>query len=273
MIKEVSYLGMTSSIITNGTTSTSYYEKMRLAGLNHLHVSVHGLDDTFDRIVGVEGAGKKQRALFEYLNASKWPWRMNMTIQQENYKQMADIAKTCLDNGCRHIIPLNFLPHYEWNDPAKLRTVAVHPKDIFPELIKVYDAVEGHNNQDSSPFEAMLTIRYFPMCHLPESLRKYVTNARYVLSCEYEWDYGSCGLSKEDHWKRSLEIGGSVSINTEPCASCGLRMHCGGWNSVYAAGFDGAGLHAIPFDGIDQTPGWLHDQNPSRRISNGRGWF
>jgi uncharacterized radical SAM superfamily Fe-S cluster-containing enzyme len=62
-ISEVKNIGMTSSIITNGSMPVTHYAKMREAGLNHLHVSVHGLGDTLDKIVCHYGAGAKQAEL------------------------------------------------------------------------------------------------------------------------------------------------------------------------------------------------------------------
>lgn len=269
-IKEISKIGMTSSIITNGSVAVSHYAKIREAGLNHLHISVHGIGTVLDEISGFPGAGERQVELFTWLKKENWPWRMNMTVQQINYKNLLDIANRCVFYGCKHIISLGFLPHYEWNDPHKMREVAVHPAELRPYIEAVAQMVEVFNkaNQDNP---AMFTIRYHPMCHLSEEYRKYVTNARYVLYSPGEWDYNNAvAMSPEAHWQEALKLGGSVSIDTEPCLSCGLRIHCGGWNRVYAAGFDGAGLKAMEMPEESKIPGWLHDQNPS---NSWKGWF
>ena len=269
-ISAVKDMGMTSSIITNGSCSVGIYEKMREAGLNHLHISVHGIANDLDKISGFPGAGQRQQQLFQWLKAERWPWRMNMTVQRLNYRSLRDIAQACLFYGCRHIISLGFLPHYEWTDPSKLRNVAVHPGELRPFIEEMIKEVESHNEYNHHGFKSMVTVRYHPMCHLAPEYRKYVVNARYVLYDPWEWEYGNAGKSDEEYWKAALEIGSSVSADDQPCAGCGLRMHCGGWNRVYAAGFAGAGLTAIDMPEESKRPGWLHDQNPANQ---GNGWF
>lgn len=266
-LRQIHNIGMSTSIITNGSVAIRHYAAMRDAGLNHLHVSVHGYDEILDEISGFPGAGERQRELFAWLKAENWPWRMNMTVQRVNYKHLPHIAELCMDNGCRHIISLGFLPHYEWNDPNKLREVAVHPAELQPYIEATADAVLQRDG-------TMLTIRYHPMCHLNDQYRKYVVNAQYVVYDPWEWDYdGSAGMNEESLWKIALNVGGAVSITGEPCSRCGLKIHCGGWNRVYAAGFDGAGLKAVDVStvGIGHLrPGYYHDQNPA---NNSNGWF
>ena len=271
MIKEVRAMGMTCSIITNGSLAVGHYAKMREAGLDHLHISVHGTGKTLDEISGTDGASVHQQQLFSYLKAENWPWRMNMTVQKININELPDIALMCLHYGCRHIVSLGFLPHYEWNDPNRLQEVAVHPAEIGRVLEKVHSAIDNHNSYNHHGFRAMFTIRYQPMCHLNPELWKYVVNARYVLYDPWEWDYGAAGLSDDAHWQSACSLGEGVAIKEEPCKSCYLHMHCGGWNRTYAAGFNGADLFQPPlFNEVGQNPGDLHDMNPA---NHGKGYF
>jgi MoaA/NifB/PqqE/SkfB family radical SAM enzyme len=265
LIKELVSMGMTSSIITNGSLSPASYGQLREAGLNHLHISVHGLGEVLDRIVEFPGAAARQEKLMKWLKAENWPWRMNMTAQLANYQTMPRIAETCVEYGCRHIISLGFLPHYEWGSPEKVRQVAVHPAKLRPYIEDTYEAIWRSG--------VMFTVRYHPMCHLREDLRKYVVNAQYVLYDPWEWEYEHHGESKEQFWRSALVIGGSVAINEEPCRSCDIRIHCGGWNRVYCRAFGQPGevLRAVKLpEGWKMTAGWLHLQNPANLE---RGWF
>ena len=91
-----------------------------------------------------------------------------------------------------------------------------------------------------------LTLRYHPMCHLREDLWKYVTNANMVVYDSGEWEYSNSASASDEKLKEIAKgIGDSVSIKTKPCTECDSYSHCGGWNCVYAAGFDGAGLSAV----------------------------
>ena len=108
----------------------------------------------------------------------------------------------------------------------------------------------------------LFTIRYHPFCHLDPKYWKYVTNARYVIFDPFEWEYGNMGKSESEFLQAAIEMGESVGIQGEPCNKCNARIHCGGWNRHYAAGFNGADLKPIE-DEISQVLGFYHDQNPA----------
>lgn len=260
---------MSVSIISNGSLSVAHYESLYAAGLNHIHMSVHGMGAVLDEISGVEGAGTRQDRVVKWLGENGYPWRMNMTVQRANYTTIPDIADFCIENGCRHIISLGFLPHYEWNDPAKLRQVAVHPAELRTYIEQVGERVEQAN---ASGKEIMFTIRYHPMCHLAERWRKYVVNAAYVLYDPWEWDYGHRGEPDHAFWRSAIQMGGSVSINENPCSVCEAFIHCGGWNRVYCNGFGKPPeiLKAITMPPNTACRGWLHLLNPA---NSGKGWF
>lgn len=266
-IREIGNIGMTSSIITNGTLPIARYEAMRAAGLNHLHISVHGIGEVLDNILEMPGAGAKQLSLLDWLSAEKWKFRTNTTMQKMNFEQLPIIPEFLIERGASHFVYLGFLPHYHWNDPEKLRTVAVHPGDLRPKIEEGSWKVLGAGRY--------LTIRYHPMCHLDEGLWPYVTNARYVLYDPGEWEYDHAGEPDEQLWQSAVALGEAVAVQGEPCRSCSLRMHCGGWNTYYANGFNGAGLSGIseydvPIDSINK-PGYYFDKNPFNQEF--KGWI
>lgn len=254
-------MGVTTSIISNGTMSPDLYDQMYKTGLNHLHLSVHGIGPVLDEIVGVNGSGKRQAETIGWLKKSDLPWRMNVTLQQGNYKTLSDIAGYCMDNGCRHIVLLGFLPHYEWNDPTKMRSVAVDPRELEPYINAACKLVEERG--------VLLTVRYHPMCRIDPAYSKYIVNARYVLYDPWEWDYGHAGDSEEALWAAATGLGDSVSVTGAPCQSCASRMHCGGWNRVSIAGFPGC-VEADEYNKYPAVPGGMHDANPA---NSAKGWF
>jgi len=256
-------LGMTTSMITNGSAQLDVYKKARAAGMNHLHISIHGINETLDAICGVKDAGSKQQRLLTWLMEEHWPWRMNMTVQQKNYKEMQQIAEMCLFYGCKHIISLGFLPLYEWNGPDKFHEVAVHPATLRPYIEKVAERVIKEK-------DVMFTIRYHPHCLLDRKYWKYIVNARYVHYDPWEWDYGHAGMDDATLWNEAQAFGRTQSQEGPPCCFCDMRMHCGGWNRVYMAGFAGAGIEPIKDGSISQVPGFYHDQNWA---NNEKGYF
>jgi MoaA/NifB/PqqE/SkfB family radical SAM enzyme len=244
--------GITSSIITNGTAPIGRYEIMYGAGLDHLHVSVHGIGKTLDTIAEVDGSGARQMKTLQWLKESKLPWRSNTTLQLANYKDLPQIAETVLDCGAFHVVFLGFLPHYEWGN--RLAEVAVRSRELRPYLEPAVKIVADSGK--------LTTVRYHPMCHISRDFRKYVVNARYVLYDPWEWEYGYAGKTEEEIWDAAVNMFGGVGCHGEPCLRCTHFVHCGGFNQTFINGFNGNDLGAITED-INQTPGFLHDQNPA----------
>ncbi len=260
-VKEIGKIGMTSSIITNGTMPIKKYAELREAGLNHLHVSVHHIHP--DHILGHPGSEKKHNELFAWLLEEDWTWRANITTQKANKDVILETSEMCVAYGCRYVVALGFLPLYGWPvDSKRFHDVVEDPAVLSPKLAETADYF------DKSTIH--FTIRYHPMCLLPKNAWKYVTNARMVLYDEFEWEYSYCGLSDEDYWKAALGFGDGVAIQGEPCVSCDLLMHCGAYNRTMYAAFPNCGIHAIKDSTVQQTPGWLFDQNPARET---RGYY
>lgn len=246
-----------TSIITNGATGLSRIQSLVRLGIDHLHISSHGLGDTADRITGQRGTFAKQSELKAWLASESIPFRTNVTIQRENYRELPDLADYEISCGVFHFVLLGFLPHYEWQNHTC--EVAVSPAELRP---YIEDAAERLLNS-----ETLFTIRYHPLCHLSPKYWPYVVNARYVFFDPWEWNYSLQAHDREALWRDSMRLGESVA-NTRPCNECSAYRHCGGWNKTYADAFGGAGLAAItepPTQYLDiwDTDGGLHDLNPA----------
>ncbi len=258
--------GMATSMITNGATGLDRYKSMFAQGMDHLHISSHGLGDTLDNIAGVPGAFKKQAELKQWLTSSGMPFRTNVTLQQKNYQQLPELVEYEVSHGVFHFVFLGFLPHYEWGE--HLREVAVHPAALRPYIETAADVL-----LDAGTY---FTIRYHPLCHLSERYWPYVVNARYVLFDPWEWNYELQANDRDSLWKASVKIG-EATANTDPCRRCSAYRHCGGWNQRYADAFDGAAL--TPIDGpptqyqdVWQRDGGLHDLNPVNALTGTTKW-
>jgi MoaA/NifB/PqqE/SkfB family radical SAM enzyme len=253
---------MTTSIITNGMSPIHVYEKCyREWGLDHLHISSHGMGDTLDTIAQRKGAGDKQRKLKEWLKAEQLPFRTNVTLQQTNYEQVPDIIAEDMELGSFHCVMLGFISIYEWSDPATTAKVAVHPNLLRPYIEKAAKLLKDKNH--------LFTIRYHPLCHLDPAYWPHVVNARYVFFDPYEWNYALQADDIPALWKASKQMGNTLAAQ-EPCSSCTAFRHCGGWNKVTATG-TGANLAAIydapaQYSSVWGTDGGLHDLNPVNHL-------
>ena len=252
--------GMATSMITNGAVRLSVYQDCFAQGLDHLHISSHGIGDTLDKIADSPGAFRRQTKLKEWLREEKLPFRTNVTMQQLNYRELVRLAERELLFGVYHFVFLGFLPHYEWHDYVS--DVAVHPAELRPFIEDAADILLENNTH--------FTIRYHPLCHLSPRYWPYVTNARYVLFDPGEWNYSLQVHDIESLWADSVACGESVSCNY-PCKQCIAYWHCGGWNRVMANAFPNclSPIREIPiqYQHIWNRRGGLHDLNPFNALS------
>lgn len=255
--------GMASSMITNGATALRKFQLFFEGGLDHLHLSSHGLGDTLDQLVGQPGAFRRQRELTDWCRAHGYPFRTNVTMQQVNYRQLPELAEYEVARGAYHCVLLGFLPHYEWR--GHVQEIAVHPAELRPYLEGAADVFLANRTY--------FTIRYHPLCHLSPVYWPYVVNARYVNYDPWEWNYELQTTDPARLWRASVAMGDSVA-NTTRCRDCVLRRHCGGWNKTYADAFAGADLRPAKRDDVpDQfgkildQDGGLHDLNPANQLT------
>jgi hypothetical protein len=140
-----------------------------------------------------------------------------------------------------------------------VKEIAVNPIELVDMLERSMKYMEG---------KVIFTLRYFPMCLLRSDFWRYVTNARFVLFDPWEWDYRFYSNDIEKVWRIAGAMGGRVAIKAEPCNSCLLNEHCGGWNRYYAEAFGLEGLRAIKevpdtYKNIINKRGGLFDLNPA----------
>lgn len=260
MLEYAQEQGMASSMITNGACGLYRYKSFYDRGIDHLHISSHGFDNTLRRITGMPAAFRLQTELKKWLQGQGLPFRTNMALQQLNYQEAPRMARHEIDLGVYHFVLLGFLPHYAWaRDAARIREVALHPAELRPYIEQAASILEASGT--------LFTIRYHPFCHLSPRWWKYVVNARYVNYDPFEWNYSLQVRDKAALWRASVKLGEAVR-NYEPCDKCSAYRHCGGWNRTYAAAFGGAGLRPIQIVPEEYQPVWdrdggLHDLNPA----------
>ena len=249
-------MGMAVSMITNGTAGVERYQPLFDDGLDHLHISSHGTGDTLTAITGDRAAFAAQEELKQWLGRKGLSYRMNVAVQQMNYRQLPEICAHEFEAGAWHVVLLGFLPHYEWKD--HVTEIAVHPAILRPWLEEAaYLLLNLHVN---------FSIRYHPFCHIDPSLWPYVTNARHVFMDPFEWNYTLSARDPQAVWRASVECGESFACK-EPCRECLAYRHCGGWNRTMAAAFKGADLQPIrempcEYEQVWAREGGLFDLNP-----------
>lgn len=254
---------MGSSVITNGLAGIKKYEALYAAGLDHPHISMHGVGEVLTQIAdtGLD-AGKKQDEFMQWLHKNNLPFRTNSTVQKLNYKTLPDIARKAIGYGVKHFVVLGFLPHYDWI--KYLTETAVPINESAPFVEQTSDIVLDAGR--------LLTLRYQPHCVLKPKYWPYIVNARYVPFDPWEWENNHHDFDIEKVWKFAIDLGNQVAVRGKPCDGCAAHTHCGGWNKVFAGHHDHGGKHLRTLTNADIPAEWrhlrdvrggLHDLNPA----------
>lgn len=255
---------MSSSIITNGALPVGIFEKLYNEGLDHLHISTHGISKIADKIAQVGGTYEKQLRLKKWLKENNLPWRSNTTVQLDNYKILNQLIEENVKYGIYHFVLLNFLPHYQWKH--HVRDMAVHPAELRPYYEEALDLLI-----DSGIY---FTLRYFPYCHISPKYWKYIVNAFYVPFDPWEWEYGNYRKDNpKTSWRHANALRKNVQIGAcDETWHCPAYIHCGGWNRAYNNGFGGVVKPIVEEIPDEYKENWndagsIHIMNPANLLS------
>ncbi len=205
------------------------------AGVSDWLISTHGSKaETHDAIVHVPKARQLQIRRIAKISA-RGPWCVNYVLVAKNQTEMADWARwlVSLERPPHRANVINFnvfgqwTQSQEWIEKGKANVVDL--RIAGPILDEALDILEEAGIATSC--------RYLPMCALAERHRKTICNDLQVAFDPFEWDTGFIRSAAE----RTLEVGERYArginlrneLQTEPCASCGLKQICGGANRIW----------------------------------------
>ncbi len=179
-------IGLLPTLITNGLLldDIKKCQKFKNAGLRDFLISIHGLDDVYDSIVGVKGAGKRQIKAVKNFQQIGVPFRINCVVSKSVINQLPYIAELAILTQARVV---NFIAFNPFADQAKggKRSCANVPQysEIKTSLSTALDMLEKHDIEAN--------VRYFPLCLLEEHQRKFIYNFQQLSYDIHEWDFAS----------------------------------------------------------------------------------
>ncbi len=219
-------LGMPARMITNGIVSETRLREILGAGLKDVLISLHGLEATHNEVVQLPNARKIQEKTMGILRDAGMRFCTNTVIMRKNQGEIEALGAYIAQWKPRISNFLGFNPHHGWrNDPRSADMVA-DLRVVAPLLERAIDTLEA--------VDTGVNCRYFPMCHLPERLRRCVANDRHVAFDPAEWDYAFPKTFEAfDKWGR--EASAAVEEKGEPCCRCDLQNVCGGANKYWHA--------------------------------------
>lgn len=276
-------LGLLPTLITNALALARREACRRLkdSGVRDLLVSVHGLGENYDQVVGVPGAHKKQMAALENCVAVGMPVRFNCVLTNSSLPHLAGVAGLAREVGARVVNFIAFNPFEDQQKGERSREDVAAYSEVAPPLVAALDIL------NEAGVEA--NVRYFPLCQVPEAYRRHLYNFQQLPYDLHEWDYASWswtdmkpqrmrdgelspllslrqanlrspmfrnrpgylddpGLSREDEYRHSAFIRAREHCGytfVPACGDCGARGVCDGFHGDYAAFFGSGEARAI----------------------------
>ncbi len=188
ILELVSYcnkIGLHPTLITNGLqlAKPGAVARYRDAGLRDFLVSLHGIGEIHDEVVGVKGAYDKITAALDQMQALDFPIRLNCTMSKPVVPVLRQVAEKAIAYGA---LAMNYIAFNPFNDQVtghrRTDTVPQY-KEIMPELTDAQDMLEEAGIE--------VNIRYLPLCLAEKRHRKNFYNYQQLSYDLHEWDYQS----------------------------------------------------------------------------------
>ncbi len=179
-------IGLMPTLITNAIVlqNSSRCVELKDAGVRDLLVSVQGLDDTYDAIVGVGGAAVKQRRGLENIMDAGIPIRFNSVLSKPVLPQLERIAKLAVEVNARAVNFLAFNPFEDQQITGKRNATNVpRYSEVSPFLNAAMDILADGGVE--------CNVRYFPICMVDPWHRKSIYDFQQLPYDTHEWDYAS----------------------------------------------------------------------------------
>lgn len=179
-------IGLLPTLITNALVldNMDNCKKLLDAGIRDCLVSLHGLGESYDSIVGVKGAHLRQRKGIENLRQSGIPIRYNCVLSKNVLHELRNVSEIAIQTEARVV---NFIAFNPFEDQQKVGKRSCENVPSYREVSKYLgDAIDL---LESSGIEC--NVRYFPMCMVSERHRKSIYNFQQLPYDIHEWDYAS----------------------------------------------------------------------------------
>jgi MoaA/NifB/PqqE/SkfB family radical SAM enzyme len=178
-------IGLSPTLITNAQAlaSRTKVAELRAAGIRDFLVSVQGLGDVYDDIVGQRGAHVRQMKALANLQDEGVPFRFNTVLSKPALAQLVDIAELAIRTGAEVV---NFLGFNPFNDQATgKRSVKNVPRysELREPLTAALDCLAAANVEAN--------VRYLPFCVVAERHRAAVYDFPQLSYDLHENDFAS----------------------------------------------------------------------------------
>jgi molybdenum cofactor biosynthesis enzyme MoaA len=185
LIRYCDKIGLYPTLITNGLqlAKPGVLEQFREAGVRDFLVSLHGIGDIHDEVVGKKGAYEKITAAIERMRELNIPFRFNCTMSKPVVPLLPDIARKAVAYGARAVNYIAFNPFEDQEAGIRTHENVAQYSNIKPYLTEAMDILENAGIE--------INVRYLPLCMGEERHRKNFYNFQQLPYDHHEWDYQS----------------------------------------------------------------------------------
>jgi uncharacterized Fe-S cluster-containing radical SAM superfamily protein len=178
-------IGLYPTLITNALVldNLDRCRRFQVAGVRDFKISIHGLGDVHDALVGRKGAHQRQMRALRNLAECGIPFRFNVVLTPTAVPQLTDIANLAVATGALCVNWLGFNPHED--QAGRPERYALIPsfttlRGPLAESLDILDAAGIESN-----------VRYVPHCMVEERHRKSVYHFQQLFYDHREWDWSS----------------------------------------------------------------------------------
>ena len=178
-------IGLHPTLITNGIylAKPGALEKFKEAGIRDFLVSLHGIGDIHDEVVGRKGAYEKIIASIERMVELDVPFRFNCTMSKPVVPLLPEIARKAVQYGAGAVNFIAFNPFSDQETGIRTHENVPRYSDITSHLTEAMDILEEAGIE--------VNVRFLPLCMAEERHRKNFYNFQQLSYDLHEWDYQS----------------------------------------------------------------------------------
>jgi len=180
-------IGLHATLITNGIVlaKPGTLEQFRDAGVRDFLVSLHGIGDMHDEVVGRKGAFEKIIAAIERMRELDMPFRFNCTMTKAVVPHLTAIAQKAIEHGASVVNYIAFNDFEDQDSGQDVRTTdnVARYSAIKPQLTEAIDMLEEAGVETN--------VRYLPLCMAEPRHRKNFYNLQQLSYDLHEWDFQS----------------------------------------------------------------------------------
>lgn len=178
-------IGLSPTLITNAIALSKFDNAVRYkeAGIRDFLISVQGLGDVYDHIVGRPGGHVWQMKALDNLQNVGIPFRFNTVLSKLALPQLMDISKLAVETGAGTV---NFLGFNPFND----QTTGKRSAENVPSYEEIREPLE--EALDYLVEQGVeVNVRYLPQCLVPDRHRNTAYGFRQLPYDLHENDYAS----------------------------------------------------------------------------------